>query len=397
MRILHVTPSLSHEWGGPPMVIAGLTSALKLRGVDCSVFTSTGRRVGEQDISLDVKSVFQYRTGPLARAWTGHGPGVERALRTAIADTDIVHVHELWHYPHYAAANAARRSGTPYLVTLHGELDPWAIKHHKWRKKIYWMLVQKRLLNGAAAIHAITSEEIHQMSALGIDTPATVIPNGINAEPFGGSFGGTISDSLSNRLRDKRVILFLGRLHRKKGLDLLIRAFRSVRDAYEDVVLVIAGPDENGYQKYLEDLAQVAGVEDRTIFTGLLADEMKVGILHAADLFVLPSYSEGFSIAVLEAMAAGLPVLISRQCYFPEVSEEGAGIVVETDTQQLASAMSQLLERPEDRRSMGEAGRNLVRERYTWPSIAQKMSTLYASILADKSRSAGLSRTAPAN
>ena len=206
-----------------------------------------------------------------------------------------------------------------------------------------------------------------------------MIPNGIGEHRVGNPDAD--SRPFSDDLADKRVVLFLGRVHPKKGLDILADAFAIVAKTRDDARLVIAGPDEAGQSRKIASRLEKSGVLGQVIFTGMLTGIRKARALATADVFVLPSYSEGFSMAVLEAMATGLPVVISRQCYFPEVDQSNAGIVVETRADELAVALGRLLDDPGLRREMGQNGQEMIRHGYTWDSIASRMTEFYRSVV----------------
>ena len=352
----------------------------------CSATRSSAKppAVIHKDVELPGADGRTFPTGRLARIWTAHAPAMARAIDDLLPRIDIVHIHELWHHPHYVAARAARRTGTPYVITIHGELDPWAIGHRYWRKRLYMALIQRGIIGRATALHAITAAEVDQISPFAGTSPITVIPNGVSKNQFDSAAPSRNSQSLSDHIGDRRIVLFMSRLHKKKGLDLLVSGFKRVAETRNDVVLVIAGPDDGGYRRQVESMVKAACIGDRTIFTGLLLGEEKVALLLSAEVFVLPSYSEGLPIAVLEAMAAGLPVLISRFCNLPEVEETGSGSVIDADAGQLAEALAKMLGDPDRQNAMGEAGRQLVGERFSWPRIANQFSQLYDGIVTNK-------------
>lgn len=322
-----------------------------------------------------------FATGWLARLWTGYAPALSGALRQAVAEHDLVHIHELWHYPHYAAYRAARATGRPYVVTVHGALNEWALGRKSVRKGLYMRVVQRRILQRASAVQVFTEAEAQRAHALGLTVPIMVIPNGVDVESYESL---PPTRSLVERfpeLRGKRVVLFLGRVHPGKGLDLLVRAFGDLARSHPDARLVVAGQDEGGYQRQVEGMLREVGTLDTTVFAGLLTGADKLEAMALADVFALPSYSEGFSMAILEAMAASLPVVISDQCAFPEVADAGAGLVVTTEAEQVREALARLLDSPKTRREMGQRGRRLVLERYTWERVAERVRQLYHDVL----------------
>ncbi len=380
MKVLHVAASLSPKWGGPTMVIQGLTEALVKRGVIITIFAPF--RKGEEcvvpkgvDVKLFPQSVF-------AKLWRNHSFTLAKQLKKALKEFDILHIHEIWHHSHFSAYNAAKFFGIPFVITIHGELEPWSLNYKKLKKRIYANLIQRRILREAKAIHAITNKEVESIRNFGVDNKIVVVGNGIDIEAFRSSFPKQKLLEYYPELKSKKIILFLGRLHPNKGLDILIRAFRRVVESYPETHLLIAGPDENGYQKHIAKLLAEENVAKCVTFAGILIGEKKLTALSGADLFILPSYSEGFSISILEAMASGLPVIITKQCNFPEVEKSNAGIVINPRIDELADAMTKLIGSNEIMKEMGENGKKLVGEKYNWKIISEKMFYLYQEILA---------------
>jgi len=236
-------------------------------------------------------------------------------------------------------------------------------------------LIQKRILKEASAIHAITNEEVRQIKNFVNNKNIIMIPNGINPEDFMDLPSRKELEKLYPKLKGKKIILFMGRIHPKKGLDLLAKAFRRIGRERDDVYLLIAGPDNVDYKEKIEKILKEEGVLDKVIFTGMLKDRKKLVALGGSDIFILPSYSEGFSMAILEAMISKLPVIITHQCNFPEVAEYGAGIVIKPDSEQLTKALSKLLNDPHLCEKMGENSHKL---------IADQMIKLYKKVLSRK-------------
>ncbi len=381
-RVIHVVPSLSVEFGGPAHVVAQLTEVLSRKGVHCTIFTTQAFRDGPPLHPKGVDSRI-FPTGWLNPLWKGYSRSLAKALRDAVGDYELVHIHGLWNYPHFAAYEAAKKSNKPFIVTPHGTLDPWVLRFKKIRKCFYMSLIQRRMLKEAAAITALTRAERERIKALGFRNPVFTIPNGIHLEEFAELPPGEEFEDHYPELKGKFVILFLSRIHPKKGLDILSRSFaKIVRESKRDVVrLVIAGPDESNYRSQIEVLLKHKRVLDKVIFTGTLKGRLKLTALNRADIFVLPSYSEGFSVAILEALASGLPVIITHQCYLPEVAEAKAGIVIDPDDLQLSEALVALLDKPDLRAEMGLNGQRLVRQRFTWDKVADQLIETYNFVL----------------
>jgi len=384
IKILHVTASLSPEWGGPTKVVVELTEALARKGIDITIFTPV--RKGDEVKIKPPKGVNLqlFNHGFLSKWWTSYSPDLARNIQWGAYKFDLIHIHEIWHYANFASYHAAKKAGKPYIITIHGLLDPWCLNYKAFKKKIYSLFIQRRILREASAIHAITNEEVKHIRTFGIDNSIVMMPNGINPKEFINLLPREELESFYPKIKGKRIILFLGRIHPKKGLDLLAKAFEKIAREWDNAYLMIVGPDSEGYKIKIEKMLESEGVLNRVIFTGMLSGRKKLIVLGGADIFALPSYSEGFSMAILEAMICKLPVIITKQCNFPEVTEVGAGNEIDPNVEQLTGALGNLLGNPQLCKKMGENGKRLVLEKFTWDKIADKMIQFYEEILNGK-------------
>lgn len=379
MRVLHVAASLSPEWGGPVKVIQGLTESLVKRGVEISIFAPSKNQ--QEAIIPEGVNVRLFPESIFTKIWRNHSFHLSKTLRKEAGRFDIMHIHEIWHHSHFAAYRIAKSLGIPFIVTIHGALEPWGLNFKKFKKKVYSSLIQRRILEQASALHAITTREVESIKNFKINNKIVVIENGIDLNEFQNLPPKQKLVEHFPELRDKEILLFLGRLHINKGLDILIRAFSRVVEKHPNARLLLVGPDENGYKEHIVRLIREENITEKVIFTGLLVGEKKHSALSGADLFVLPSYSEGFSISILEAMASGLPVIITKPCNFPEVEEQNAGIVINPNVSELEDAMSKLLANTEIRQNMGKNGKKLIMDKYNWGTISDKMLNLYNDVL----------------
>jgi glycosyltransferase involved in cell wall biosynthesis len=258
-------------------------------------------------------------------------------------------------------------------------LDPWSLAQKRWKKRLALALGFRKMLDRAAMFHVLNEDEGHLMRPLRLRPPVTVLPNGVSVDPrripLAGSFRARHPE-----VGDSPYVLFLSRLHPKKGLDYLIGAFAEIARKDSRVRLVIAGPD-GGALGSTQRAVRAAGLIERTHFVGPLYDTDKWAALVDATCFCLPSRQEGFSVAILEALACGLPVIISENCHFPEVAAAGAGLVVPLDAGKVAAALAAVLADAGIRERMGRAGRELVESRYTWPRIAADSILMYHRLL----------------
>jgi glycosyltransferase involved in cell wall biosynthesis len=299
-------------------------------------------------------------------------------LRDMISASDGLHIHGIWEEHSSTAAAMAREARKPYVVSAHGMLDEWAVKS-KWLKKaLYSSLIERPNLARANCLRALTRTEVDDYRRFGLRNPIAIIPNGVDTPPAvdPGYFLEAHPD-----LAGKRIVLFLSRLIYKKGLDLLCRAWASVGPRFPDAHLVIAGPDY-GAQASIERLIDELGIRSSVTLPGMLSGDIKNSALAASEAFILPSRSEGFSVAALEAIATGVPVILTRQCNFPEVAQSGCGWVVEPDVRQLQDALDMcLLASPSERARMGANGRALAGRRYSWRVIGEQMAEVYDWLL----------------
>ena len=386
MKVLQVVPSLAPEWGGPVKVVNELAGALEVIGVSSEIISAQGRRVGNPETVTNDIPIHLFETGPIARLWTAHTPGLKKTLARKIPDFDLVHIQELWHYPGYIASKIARSRNVPYIVTIHGELNEWNLQQKRLKKQIYMTAIQRGILQKSAALHAITQAESNRIRQLEIETPVAMIPNGIHTEEFENLPDRSQFVSRYPELENRLIVLFLGRIQQKKGLDILAQAFGNLVRARDDVRLVVAGPDEDNTLTEIKTILKSQGALEKAVFPGMLTGEQKLEALSAADIFALTSYSEGFSVALLEALSAGLPLVITDECNFPEVGDSRAGFVVRPNDSETASALMSLLDSADLRREMSENARRLVRSNYTWERIAEKMFTLYENVIAGNFR-----------
>ena len=386
MKVLQVVPSLAPEWGGPVKVVNELAGALEVIGVSSEIISAQGRRVGNPETVTNDIPIHLFETGPIARLWTAHTPGLKKTLARKIPDFDLVHIQELWHYPGYIASKIARSRNVPYIVTIHGELNEWNLQQKRLKKQIYMTAIQRGILQKSAALHAITQAESNRIRQLEIETPVAMIPNGIHTEEFENLPDRSQFVSRYPELENRLIVLFLGRIQQKKGLDILAQAFGNLVRTRDDVRLVVAGPDEDNTLTEVKTILKSQGALEKAVFPGMLTGEQKLEALSAADIFALTSYSEGFSVALLEALSAGLPLVITDECNFPEVGDSRAGFVVRPNDSETASALMSLLDSADLRREMSENARRLVRSNYTWERIAEKMFTLYENVIAGNFR-----------
>lgn len=373
---LQVVCRLDPKFGGISALMPRFCQGTRAVGVNVTIAGFCGPDEDTREIENWGFSFSRFPLGGM-RWWNGTlGRG---QLNQLLRSSDGLHIHGIWD-DHSAASGAlARSAGKPYIVSAHGMLERWAVKH-KWMKKwLYSLLIERGNLRQAACLHALTKAEVGDYRRYGLEGPIAVIPNGVDIQPA--SNPEMFLDAYP-LLRGKRLVVFLSRIHRKKGLDILCTAWRNLHHKFGDAQLVVAGPDFENTRSEVQALVADLGIAARVTFTGMLGGAMKWSALAAAEVFVLPSYSEGFSVAVLEAMGTGVPVVISRPCNFPEVADQNCGLVIDANAAELEDALCQMLSaRTSDLALMGGNGRQLVAARYSWSTVGHQMAELYDWVL----------------
>ena len=386
MKVLHVLPSLSYRLGGPTQVALNIVRALRDLGIDAEIATTnddesslldvpTGQRIYYNDVPV----WFFPRLARL-RAFI---PSAELThwLAKNLGEYDIAHTHYLFSYAPAVAAKIARKTGIPYCSSTIGQLTPWALQQGQRKKQVYGRLIERPILNRAAAVHCTTVAEAEDVRRFRVASPTLVLPLGVNPIP--------VDLSAAARLRDRyslpancTIALFLSRLHEKKRPDFLLQAFAQLNPKAHGYHLLLAGSGEANYCDRLQTLSHTLGIADSVTFTGFVSGPDKDLLLQGADLFALPSYSENFGIAVAEALAASLPVIITPDVQIaPDIAAAQAGLVVPNGLNDWTDALAQLLHSPSLRTQLGRNGRQLATTKYSWPAIAQNLAQSYREIL----------------
>jgi glycosyltransferase involved in cell wall biosynthesis len=379
VRVLHVISEIDPRQGGTVSALVGLAAAQAGAGVQARVACTfrDGDDLSQVEVlrrqGVDVTAIGPAR-GPLRLH-----PEIKPRIAELVGQADVVHIHALWEEIQHRAARVAAKQGVPYLVSPHGMLDPWSLSQSRWKKRLYLTWRLRRNLNAATALH-FTSPIEHQLTApLRLRPPPVIEPNGLDLTEFQ-DLPPAGTARARHGVTTRRMLLFLSRLHPKKGLELLIPAF--ARADLPDTTLVLAGPDADGYRAKLERLAAEQGVADRVLFTGMLRGVDRLSAMADADLFVLPSYRENFGIAVAEALATGCPVLISDQVnIWQEIEAGGVGGVVPTRVEPLAAALRAWMVEDEPRRLAAAArAKAFATARYDWRALATRWAAHYENL-----------------
>jgi glycosyltransferase involved in cell wall biosynthesis len=378
MTILHVVQSLDPSWGGIACVLPALAAELTAAGQSCRIATLQGGRFGT---APDIPGVDVLRFHPIHGSRLGRSSEFARQIPSLIREADVVHLHGLWTAQNQTAGQVARKAGRPYIMTPHSMMMPWAWRRSWWKKRPAGWLFEYRNLRRAACLHALAEGEAEPMRTLGFNDRITVIANGVHAEEFSDLPSADKVLARFPEMADRKWILMLGRIHPQKGVLQAMQACFDVLAATGDWHLVVAGPDEVGLRKPLQAAVARKGLSGRVTFTGLLEREDVLACLGRAKLLLQPSMSEGLSMSIIEALACGLPALISTACNMPEVESINAGRVVPSTRADIATALRGLVGMGDQALSaMGRSGRKLVRQRFDWKVLIPKYLEMYRNV-----------------
>lgn len=455
MRILHIVALIQASTGGPAVSVTRLASEqakfLRERRMNdgggkaeasrdrkdevvlaCLDYPHLGPQVDAPGVRVvSVKgNIFAVR----GRGWS---PEFRRVVMEEARKADIVHNHGLWMWPNAYAREAAVAAGKPLVISPRGMLEAWSLNRSKLRKAVAWWLFERRNLQSAAMFHATAASEArsieevlgHRLTRINTDlfcaedlgaksgvsrnegdlrltnsklktaigVPIVVAPNGVDLPDLAEKPGREVVEQRFPQLKERRWVVFMSRLHPKKGIDVLLRAWSKQRTtgpqdhgtthspaspSSSSPLLILAGSDLVGYRKEVERMVREMGLQDSVVLTGEMQGEMKDALLGNADVFVLPSHSENFGIVVAEAMAWGRPVITSTGTPWKEVAEAGAGWWVKPEEGEVAQALQEALGKGQEALdAMGARGRALVAERYGWRVPAAKIVRAYEDAL----------------
>lgn len=388
MRVLHVVPSLAARYGGPSRAVVEMCRALRGRGLDTLIATTDAD--GSEHLRVDLGSPTFYGGVPaifFPRQW-GEAYKYSRPLAhwldEHVREFDVVHIHAVFSHACLAAARACRKRGVPYMVRPLGTLDPWSLKRKSWRKKLFWHFGVKQMLEAAAAIHytATPERELAEQS-LGL-ARGVVVPLGVEPALTNETVEMEVPQAPDGPGGEHPYVLVLSRLHPKKGLELLLPAFLSLAKLQEfaEWRLILAGDGDAEYVRSLRELPKREGMGGRVVFAGWLEGAQRQAALKRASLLALTSYQENFGLCVVEALANGVPVLISPHVNLaPEIEAAGAGWIAPLEPGALERTLTDTLRDAGERMRRGAAGRELVRRRFTWDGVADQLAGLYKAII----------------
>ncbi|MBP6385161.1 MAG: glycosyltransferase [Pseudarcicella sp.] len=380
MRILFICP-YSWEYGGPPKVVFDLSEVFLQSDTNTVAIASVCLKNQKTYTLADKVDLHEFKGSFLSKIWPYFSFKLFFWLLKNAKKYDVIHVHGIWHFPSFVPF--VIKSKAKKVLSVHGMLEPWGLQKGAFKKKLFSFLFQKRILKNCDVIHVLKTSEkndVEQFLGAGSMKSIKVIPNGLKINEFSLN---TIQSGVFRekyQLQSSPFVLFLGRINEKKGIRLLLSAFLRISKQNKFVKLVIAGPDDGFLSEMMQFINQ-NNLNERIIYTGMLSGNLKEAVLSDANVFVLPSYSEGFSIAALEALYAGVPCCFSDNIGFSEVvSKEKAGIIAQMNEVDLSDKLLWMLENENACKAMAKRGVELVKDYYDIEIIGERFLDEYSQI-----------------
>ncbi len=381
----------AYRLGGPVLSVSSLAEHLVQKGHEVTVLTTNSNLDEDLDVPLDheveingvyvryfkrteiLRNVFPFIPYLAKSSGFVYAPRMKGYLKENISSFDLVHTHLPFIYPTFISAHFARKYKKPLFYHQRGVFDPNRLNFRSFKKRFYIRAIEYPILRDAMTLIALTKAEVDSYKKLGTKTMCKIVPNGIDIDQYRQTPLTTVFDITS----DQQVILFMGRIHPIKGADKLLDAFLRVHEKIPRALLVMAGPDEFGMEATFKQQVGGIGLSEKVLFPGMVTGELKKDLLARADVFCLPSDGEGFSMAILEALASATPVIISPGCNFPEIASVNAGVIVDTEPNVIAKQLVELLTSSEKLDSMGERGFTLIGQNYSWDQITDQIVNIY--------------------
>jgi glycosyltransferase involved in cell wall biosynthesis len=364
MRALHTVSSIESEASGPAYSVPRLCRALAARGAGVDLLSLGAPSETVRDGYVDRRcAADSHWPGPLRRL------GASRAMRDALlrSDAQLFHTHGLWMLPNVYPAWAARARRKPFILAPRGMLGAEALRFSRLKKRVFWRFLQGGAVRLVSCFHATAEQEYEDIRAFGLNQPVAIVPNGIDLP----------APSRPRDTGSAPTVLSLGRIHPKKGLDRLVRAWAKIEAAYPDWRLSIVGPSEGGHADQLERLSRELGLRRVSISGPVFGDE-KTRLLAEAELFVLPTLNENFALTVAESLACGTPVISTKGAPWAGLEANGCGWWIDHGPEPMAATLSAAMSLSRDaRRGMGERGRAWMERDFGWDGIGRQMADVY--------------------
>jgi glycosyltransferase involved in cell wall biosynthesis len=362
--------------------VTRLASALSTEGIDSHLLTLDYPGVGPME-QASRATVHAFPARWLARHLRGWSRPMRSELeRLASTGVDVIHSHGLWMFPNFYARQSAVNNGIPLVISPRGMLDTWSLQHNWRKKRLAWAAFERANLASARLFHVTSAAERSAVRDLGFSQPVALIPNGVELPELSALPPRDVIAQRFPELVEREWLVFMSRLHPKKGVSKLLQAWIQLAPRFSDWQLIVAGPDLDGHGEMLRREAAAAGIAPRVTFTGMLAGIEKSCLLGNADLFVLPTHSENFGIVIAEALAHGVPVVTTRAAPWAELETRRCGWWIADSAPELTTTLDMAMRLSVmERAEMGKRGRQLMETRYSWTSTGRQLASVYAWLL----------------
>lgn len=379
MQIIHIVENLDSRYGGPAKSVPLLIKCLSELGIKNKIFTIKWR-VHEFNPILEEYSYNIKKFELKGFKKLNYGIGFKKALEKEIREDTIIHIHGLWTYPIYSAYKVAKRNNIPYIVATRGMLCEWCLKQNNFIKNIALNFFIKDMLENASFLHLTAEQENKELDTIGIKNPnRVIISNGIELNNKFDELDGNLLKKIEYN-KNKKYIMFLGRITKNKGLHYLINSYKKLKNEYKNIEILVVGGIWN--KDYFNSLEKVDGIQ----FLGQLDGIQKHTIFNISNLFVLPTYTENFGMAIAEAMSYKLPVITTTGTPWSEIKDNNAGWWIELSPENLDKALEEALNCDDKCLTLkGENGYNIIKN-YTCEKQALKMKKAYEEILNKKEK-----------
>jgi len=385
IKVYNIIENLDDTYGGPAKSVPYLCKNLNDLDVDTEMLSIEyhENEVNSVVSNYDLKwKSFKYNFIKKIR----YSLSLKRYLEKEFQNNNdkIIHIHNLWNYIPYVAYKQSKKHNIPLVLAIRGALYKWSLSQGSVQKRIAWKLFQKKVLQDASCLHVTEIKEMEAVRDLGITTPIAIVPNGINLDEFKNMKNKVSSKKSLDLNTEKKYILFMSRIHPKKGLEYLVHSWMKLADEYKEWDLLIVGPSyDEKYIQGLKNTINANNLKDRVTFTGMLTGEKRVDAFGASDLYVLPSHTENFGIAIAEAMVAKLPVITTHGTPWQEIKKKDAGWWVLLNQENIDKSLEEALVcSTSELKQKGLNGFELIKN-YEWKYQAKKMKKLYEYILYD--------------
>lgn len=390
LNILHVVNDVSVLAGGVGAVALEMFREQRNLGNNAAIWSIDSTNKHNQAVTQSILEGQSDLTifGTLGPRFLGFSPAMEKtALNEIGGGYQILHQHSIWLAVSRVTNNWRSKFDRPTVITPHGTLEGFALDRSNWKKQLALIAYEMKNLKSASCLQATAEEEAISFRRFGLKNPIAIIPNGISEDWLQSDGDMQKFRELFSIQPERRLLLFLSRIHPQKGLPMLFEAMSQLSNRLDDWLLVIAGPDESGHQHELEQQIEKFGLSNRVIFVGSLHGAEKRDAFAAADVFVLPTHSENFGIVIAEALGAGVPVITTRGAPWVDLQTYKCGWWVHVSIDAIGEALLEATQCPKaELVTMGQRGRMLVSEKYSWPKVAEQSLQLYKWLLGQESR-----------